>query len=120
MGYAYYEVNGKPCGYSVDAICEHEGCEAKIDRGLAYACGDEPGEGSYYCAGYFCGKHLSYRSVPDNEDRDGKSIVQVCPECAKAWKTCEVCDGRGFDLEHGNDCEACYGDGEVFDEEHWD
>lgn len=58
MGYGYYVIDGKECGYNVEAVCEEEGCEEEIDRGLAFACGGEPGEGDTYCDGYFCLSHL--------------------------------------------------------------
>lgn len=59
MGYAYYLIDGEPCGYSVLDVCHEDGCSTEIDRGLAYACGGEPGEGVEYCGGYFCGEHLT-------------------------------------------------------------
>ena len=42
MGYACYERNGRDQGYGVPAKCDHPGCDADIDRGIAYACGGEP------------------------------------------------------------------------------
>jgi hypothetical protein len=30
---------GRPIGYAWEATCDRPGCNAKIDRGLAYACG---------------------------------------------------------------------------------
>lgn len=61
MGWGYYEINDKPCGYTVDAKCEEPGCDADIDRGLGYLCGRIPGGDEIGCGGYFCGKHLSWR-----------------------------------------------------------
>jgi hypothetical protein len=63
MGYAYYEItrNGETiqAGYSVETICEaEEGCDEKIDRGLAHLCGATPGGDEYGCGGYFCADHL--------------------------------------------------------------
>lgn len=60
MGYAHYTLDdGREAGYGVDAVCDEPGCDAKIDRGLAYLCGAQPdpddGEG---CGRYFCGEHL--------------------------------------------------------------
>ena len=44
MGWSYGEnMDGKEIGYSVEASCEHPGCDKKIDRGLAYACGGDHG-----------------------------------------------------------------------------
>ncbi|KEF04633.1 MULTISPECIES: hypothetical protein [Streptomyces] len=39
-------------------MCEEPGCEKQIDRGLAYLCGETPGDDEYGCGGYFCGEHL--------------------------------------------------------------
>lgn len=62
MGWAYYEVDGRECGYSVAAVCDEDGCTAEIDRGLAYLCGDLPGQEDDQCGLYFCGSHLYYAS----------------------------------------------------------
>ena len=62
--------NGRPIGYAFAATCDHQGCEAKIDRGLGYACGGEHGEGEHYCELYFCASHLFITS-----------IGQLCPAC---------------------------------------
>lgn len=62
MGYAYYEIirNGEKieAGYSVEAVCEKDGCDEKIDRGLAHLCGETPGGDEHGCGGYYCGQHL--------------------------------------------------------------
>src|ERR1700679_2733375 len=50
-------------GYGVPAYCDHPGCGAEIDRGLAYVCGGEPYGGDKGCGLHFCGKHLSAGSV---------------------------------------------------------
>lgn len=78
MGYAYYEIDGKPCGYSVLDVCNFETCQEEIDRGLAYACGGYPGESEHYCDGYFCPKHLFLGIDPE--------IKQLCPNCLKEWE----------------------------------
>ena len=49
---------GRDIGYGVPAYCDHPGCMAEIDRGLAYVCGGEPYGGEYGCGLYFCAKHL--------------------------------------------------------------
>jgi hypothetical protein len=77
MGYGYYVIDGKECGYFVDAVCEAPGCEAEIDRGVAYACGGEPGEFDDYCAGYFCHEHLVYT------ESDFGANSQRCRPCAE-------------------------------------
>lgn len=44
MGYASYTLpDGREGGYAVDAICDLDGCEVEIDRGLGYLCGTRPG-----------------------------------------------------------------------------
>ena len=45
-------------GYGVPATCDHPGCGAEIDRGLAYVCGGEPFGGDEGCGLFFCGHHL--------------------------------------------------------------
>lgn len=45
-------------GYGVPAKCDHPGCDADIDRGLAYVCGGEPHGGDDGCGLFFCGDHL--------------------------------------------------------------
>lgn len=60
MGYAYYIIQGKECGYSVEDVCNEEGCQEPINRGLAYACGGSPGEMDDHCGGYFCYEHLFF------------------------------------------------------------
>jgi hypothetical protein len=45
-------------GYGVPATCDHPGCGAAIDRGLAYVCGGEPYGGEDGCGLFFCGEHL--------------------------------------------------------------
>ncbi|GAA2199897.1 hypothetical protein [Streptomyces bangladeshensis] len=81
MGNARYEIyrNGEKieAGYDVAAVCEEEGCEEKIDRGLYYLCGNTPGGDEYGCGGYFCGKHLYLGSgapVPEG----------LCARCDRA------------------------------------
>lgn len=77
MGWAYYEINGKPCGYSVAATCEEPGCTTKIDRGLAYICGNMPDSGEG-CGRYFCYEHL-FMDV--DEELAG---AQRCAKCHAA------------------------------------
>ena len=77
---------GKPIGYAHSATCDHPGCDAKIDRGLAFACGGMHGEDEYSCEGYFCHKHR--RGFIEDGDR----IVSVCADCERAWR--EMNEGR--------------------------
>jgi len=92
MGYAYYEIthNGEKieAGYSVEAVCEEDGCDEKIDRGLAYLCGKFPGGDEHGCGGYFCGQHLY-----------GDNQCQACSEAADKANTWTNPDtGEEFDL----------------------
>lgn len=50
--------NGRPIGYAHQGICDHPGCEVKIDRGLDYACGGTHGTADGGCELYFCHEHL--------------------------------------------------------------
>ena len=65
---------GRPIGYAHAATCDEPGCEAAIDRGLAYKCGPMHGAGSYYCEDYFCEKHLRHHDHPDGAG-------SVCARC---------------------------------------
>lgn len=77
MGWGYGELwDGKKVGYSVRSACEHKGCKAKIDRGLAYACGGMHGADEISCDGYFCEKHLFLIRRWDTYE-----LVTICSEC---------------------------------------
>lgn len=56
MGYMHYEItrNGEAiqAGYGVETICEEDGCEERINRGLGCLCGQDPGGDEYGCGGY--------------------------------------------------------------------
>ena len=67
--------DGRPIGYNFEATCDHPGCDAKIDRGLAHVCGDMHGGGEHGCGKYFCGDHLFFGG-PE----------QLCPECSARWE----------------------------------
>lgn len=69
---------GRPIGYVHEATCDFPCCEAKIDRGLAYACGGMHGENEG-CEGYFCPAHLGHVHAPDT----GTPLTEkpVCPSC---------------------------------------
>lgn len=67
---------GRPIGYAHSATCDHPGCNAEIDRGLSYACGNMHGEGGarqddYGCEKYFCTAHLIHGECED----------PLCPAC---------------------------------------
>lgn len=58
MGYQVYRIgNGRWGGYGVPAYCEHPDCNEEIDRGMAFACGEEPFMTELGCDRYFCSKH---------------------------------------------------------------
>lgn len=93
MGYQIYEVGPRWGGYGVPAICEQPGCNEKIDRGMAYACGGEPFS-ELGCDRYFCGKHLEYecwkcdgseeKCDHDNTKKNCSCMcAEVCERCAK-------------------------------------
>lgn len=69
---------GRPIGYAHKATCDFPGCNAKIDRGLSYACGGMHGEEGCACEGYFCPKHM----VGGCELRDGE-VTQLCVSCCE-------------------------------------
>jgi len=59
MGWAVgYDSNWeRDIGYGVPAICDHPDCNAEIDRGLGYVCGDDVYGGDRGCGLFFCQKH---------------------------------------------------------------
>jgi len=67
---------GRPIGYCHIGICDHPGCNEKIDRGLAYACGGMHGD-QEGCEGYFCYEHLILVDAEKYELTQG----QLCPKC---------------------------------------
>ena len=69
---------GRDIGYSVEAECDHPGCDKRIDRGLAYACGGMHGGDEYFCERYFCYAHLWYTDTPRGH------AVQLCWPCREA------------------------------------
>lgn len=73
MGWSHGIVEGKHVGYAVRAKCEHPGCEKRIDRGMAYKCGNDIGSGVGFCNGFFCSDHLYFL---------GRAGAQVCQTCA--------------------------------------
>jgi hypothetical protein len=83
MGWGHGILNGKEIGYNVKAKCEYPGCDKEINRGLAYACGENHGEGEDFCDGYFCYDHLIMGG--------GK---QRCPMCYAEWE--KTPEGKAF------------------------
>lgn len=80
MGYGCYERGGRDQGYMVPAICDHPDCSAEIDRGIGYACGDDPMEN---CGLFFCHDHKRHDVDPEAEWADGnRHQFGVCERCA--------------------------------------
>jgi len=58
LGWSYgINSEGREIGYSVQATCDWPDCDAKIDRGLSYLCGEMSDDGLTSCNGYFCEDH---------------------------------------------------------------
>jgi hypothetical protein len=74
MGWAIGYLDGRDVGYGVPAVCESPDCKVKIDRGLAYKCGEWRSDDG--CGLYFCYKHLVYAT--DSYD----NTIQFCEPCA--------------------------------------
>ena len=80
MGWAYgLNSRGDEIGYALSAICGQYGCGERIDKGLAFCCGDLCGvSGNCGCGFYFCAKHLFY-SDQRCATHDGNH--QLCTAC---------------------------------------
>lgn len=65
---------GREIGYGIEAICDEEGYEEEIDRGLYFVCGDMHGRGEWGCGRCFCAKHL-FIGPPE----------QLCGACCDAY-----------------------------------
>lgn len=78
MGWGYgVNRDGREVGYSVEAICDLDGCNEKIDRGLYGVCGGMHDGGEFGCGKYFCGDHIILGvGLPD----------QLCEECAASYQ----------------------------------
>lgn len=101
MGYGAYEIAGGPLagqlgGYNVKAVCGHDGCEEKIDRGMAYMCGDNPhGGGEDSCGLFFCDGHLAFAAITQPHQR--------CMACSEAIRSDpERVEGRCHLADHPN------------------
>lgn len=97
MGYAYYTLaDGRDAGCGIAAVCDEDGCDEKIDRGLAYLCGDNPHGSEYGCAHYFCDQHLL--SPPGSVELMGGGLCKRCNATLRerlAGTICRWCDGWG-------------------------
>lgn len=80
MGWSHCgtDEDGRDIGYGIQAVCDEEGCDKEIDRGLAYVCGDMHGGSQWGCGRYFCGKHL-FMGPPG----------QMCDACYEAYAATE-------------------------------
>lgn len=68
---------GRHIGYVFEAVCDYEGCNEEIHRGLSYVCGDMHGEDEISCEKYFCEKHRN------NFIEHDKRTLRICDECKK-------------------------------------
>lgn len=79
MSWAVGTLDRRHIGYGVPATCDHPGCGASIDRGLAYACGGGVMEDMPNCGLFFCSEHLTY---VERDDDSGERQGEVCARCA--------------------------------------
>jgi hypothetical protein len=79
MGWAgpFQLADGRMGGYAVRASCDREDCEAEVDRGLAYVCGEMHDGDENSCGGYFCPDHLFMGIGLPN---------QMCEACADRYE----------------------------------
>ena len=87
MGYGVYSREGRWAGYGIPAICDHIECETKIDRGMSYLCGEEPGA-EKGCGLFFCSDHLWISATDDDPQMcerccDGDSPFEPKPDVAE-------------------------------------
>jgi hypothetical protein len=83
-------------GYAVSATCDLDGCNAKIDRGLAYVCGGMHNGGEHGCGNYFCYEHLYYGPP-----------AQLCADCLERWDKEHACPDCGEELRQHFDSVWC-------------
>lgn len=85
MGYQVYAVGKRFGGYCVPAVCEQPECNKEIDRGVSYACGDEPFS-EFGCDLYFCEEHINDvyfngdERCMSEEDCDCE-MIRLCDRC---------------------------------------
>ena len=73
-------------GYGVPAYCDHPGCDAEIDRGLAYVCClQEPYGGDIGCGRYYCPKHEAVDWDDDDQPRCGHKDDDCISEDHPDW-----------------------------------
>lgn len=88
---------GRPIGYAHETVCDQDGCNKEIDRGLDFACGGMHGEDEYSCEKYFCWDHRAYIFIGCIA---GVTGCFVCPGCAVLW------DKEHVENEDGG-CDDC-------------
>lgn len=93
--------DGREVGYMIEAVCDKDGCETKIDRGLAYVCGDMHDGGDYGCGKYFCLEHLVHFSPGA-----GVHPHSLCEECEKEHTTIVLTKIVGMKLWEA-ECPVC-------------
>jgi hypothetical protein len=82
---------GRMVGYAVEATCDLEGCEEKIDRGLAYVCGSMHDGGEYGCGDYFCPAHIFFNASDEQLcqaclDRFEEEHPEIVAEDERQWQ----------------------------------
>lgn len=88
MGYMFYTLpDGREAGYGVAATCDKGGCEAKIDRGMGYLCGEQPdgwrSEDEFGCGNYYCEAHKYDHGCPNQECGDYSEDGSLCCDRVK-------------------------------------
>lgn len=79
-------------GHGVPAYCDHPGCGAEINRGLAYVCDSEQPYGGDGCGLYFCPKHLgakcskSHRDLTPTRDHPDWIAHKLKDESWQQWR----------------------------------
>lgn len=93
MGWGYGVIGGREVGYTVDAICDHPGCDVEIDRGLGFACGGSPGATHASCELHFCADHLiGVELCAECRNDELADCLSVCWSCARLLTTeCQGC-----------------------------
>jgi len=87
MGYAVYDTPRGPAGYGIPDVCHTAGCAERIDRGLGFLCGNQPGAADEYgCGWWFCAEHL-YAPVPVAVASvvTQRDVLWLCADCWDAF-----------------------------------
>lgn len=83
-------------GYGVPAFCDHPGCGALIDRGLAHVCAQEqPYGGENGCGLYFCANHLGFHLFEKDDEKSGF----MCERCNEFHTRIEKKRNKDFSFE---------------------